>query len=106
MPAEARGHVRKLPSGKWQLRCYDRKGPRAIEATTRRLPRRDARRPRAHDGRARGIRVNAARPLRLLSHVGTPAGVRGGRALRLLDPKPGQARWLEPDACITGGSRL
>jgi integrase len=24
MPAEARGHVRKLPSGKWQLRYYDR----------------------------------------------------------------------------------
>jgi hypothetical protein len=22
MPAEARGHVRKLPSGKWQLRYY------------------------------------------------------------------------------------
>jgi integrase len=28
MPAEARGHVRKLPSGKWQLRYYDRKGVR------------------------------------------------------------------------------
>jgi integrase len=28
MPAEARGHVRKLPSGKWQLRWYDRKGVR------------------------------------------------------------------------------
>jgi hypothetical protein len=28
MPAEARGHVRKLPSGKWQLRYYDRKGER------------------------------------------------------------------------------
>jgi hypothetical protein len=26
MPAEARGHVRKLPSGKWQLRYYDGKG--------------------------------------------------------------------------------
>jgi hypothetical protein len=26
MPAEARGHVRKLPSGKWQLRYYDTKG--------------------------------------------------------------------------------
>jgi integrase len=26
MPAEARGHVRKLPSGKWQLRYYDREG--------------------------------------------------------------------------------
>ena len=26
MPAEARGHVRKLPSGRWQLRYYDRKG--------------------------------------------------------------------------------
>jgi integrase len=26
MPAEARGHVRKLPSGKWQLRYYDSKG--------------------------------------------------------------------------------
>jgi hypothetical protein len=26
MPAEARGHVRKLPSGKWQLRYYDAKG--------------------------------------------------------------------------------
>jgi hypothetical protein len=26
MPAEARGHVRKLPSGKWQLRYYDRDG--------------------------------------------------------------------------------
>ena len=25
MPAEARGHVRKLPSGKWQLRYYDAK---------------------------------------------------------------------------------
>ncbi len=25
MPAEARGHVRKLPSGKWQLRFYDRR---------------------------------------------------------------------------------
>jgi integrase len=28
MPAEARGHVRKLPSGKWQLRWYDRDGRR------------------------------------------------------------------------------
>jgi hypothetical protein len=28
MPAEARGHVRKLPSGKWQLRYYDSKGLR------------------------------------------------------------------------------
>ncbi len=28
MPADARGHVRKLPSGKWQLRWYDRKGVR------------------------------------------------------------------------------
>jgi hypothetical protein len=28
MPAEARGHVRKLPSGKWQLRYYDQKGVR------------------------------------------------------------------------------
>lgn len=28
MPAEARGHVRKLPSGKWQLRWYDRAGRR------------------------------------------------------------------------------
>ena len=28
MPADARGHVRKLPSGKWQLRYYDRKGVR------------------------------------------------------------------------------
>jgi len=28
MPAEARGHVRKLPSGKWQLPWYDRKGVR------------------------------------------------------------------------------
>ena len=28
MPAEARGHVRKLPSGKWQLRWYDREGGR------------------------------------------------------------------------------
>lgn len=28
MPAEARGHVRKLPSGKWQLRYYDSKGAR------------------------------------------------------------------------------
>lgn len=28
MPAEARGHVRKLPSGKWQLRYYDSKGGR------------------------------------------------------------------------------
>jgi integrase len=28
MPAEARGHVRKLPSGKWQLRWYDREGRR------------------------------------------------------------------------------
>jgi integrase len=28
MPAEARGHVRKLPSGKWQLRYYDPKGVR------------------------------------------------------------------------------
>jgi hypothetical protein len=28
MPAEARGHVRKLPSGKWQLRYYDAKGGR------------------------------------------------------------------------------
>jgi integrase len=26
VPAEARGHVRKLPSGKWQLRYYDAKG--------------------------------------------------------------------------------
>jgi hypothetical protein len=26
VPAEARGHVRKLPSGKWQLRYYDKKG--------------------------------------------------------------------------------
>jgi integrase len=26
MPAEARGHVRKLPYGKWQLRYYDAKG--------------------------------------------------------------------------------
>ena len=26
MPAEARGHVRKLPSGKWQLRYYDLEG--------------------------------------------------------------------------------
>jgi integrase len=26
MPADARGHVRKLPSGKWQLRYYDRQG--------------------------------------------------------------------------------
>ncbi len=26
MPAEARGHVRKLPSGKWQLRYYHAKG--------------------------------------------------------------------------------
>jgi integrase len=26
VPAEARGHVRKLPSGKWQLRYYDREG--------------------------------------------------------------------------------
>jgi integrase len=26
MPAEARGHVRKLPSGKWQLRYYDNDG--------------------------------------------------------------------------------
>src|SRR5262245_8184295 len=26
MPAEARGHVRKLPSGKWQLRYYNRNG--------------------------------------------------------------------------------
>ena len=26
MPTEARGHVRKLPSGKWQLRYYDAKG--------------------------------------------------------------------------------
>jgi hypothetical protein len=26
--AEARGHVRKLPSGKWQLRHYDREGRR------------------------------------------------------------------------------
>jgi integrase len=30
MPAEARGHVRKLPSGKWQLRYYDKdRGHRA-----------------------------------------------------------------------------
>jgi hypothetical protein len=28
MPAEARGHARKLPSGKWQLRWYDRHGRR------------------------------------------------------------------------------
>src|SRR5262245_50788940 len=28
MPAEARGHVRKLPSGTWQLRYYDRNGVR------------------------------------------------------------------------------
>lgn len=28
MPADARGHVRKLPSGKWQLRYYDRTGVR------------------------------------------------------------------------------
>lgn len=28
MPAEARGHARKLPSGKWQLRWYDREGRR------------------------------------------------------------------------------
>ena len=28
MPAEARGHVRKLPSGLWQLRYYDRDGMR------------------------------------------------------------------------------
>ena len=28
MPAEARGHVRKLPSGKWQLRYYDPRGGR------------------------------------------------------------------------------
>src|SRR5436189_5187185 len=28
MPAEARGHVRKLASGKWQLRYYDREGRR------------------------------------------------------------------------------
>lgn len=26
MPAEARGHARELPSGKWQLRWYDREG--------------------------------------------------------------------------------
>jgi len=26
MPADARGHVRKLPSGKWQLRYYDKTG--------------------------------------------------------------------------------
>lgn len=28
MPAEARGHTRRLPSGKWQLRWYDRDGRR------------------------------------------------------------------------------
>lgn len=28
MPAEARGHARKLPSGKWQLRYLDREGER------------------------------------------------------------------------------
>lgn len=28
MPAEARGHVRKLPSGRWQLRWYNRDGRR------------------------------------------------------------------------------
>jgi integrase len=28
MPADARGHVRKLPSGKWQLRWYDKAGVR------------------------------------------------------------------------------
>ena len=28
MPAEARGHARKLPSGKWQLRWYDKDGGR------------------------------------------------------------------------------
>jgi hypothetical protein len=28
MPAKARGHVRKLPSGKWQLRYYDSRGGR------------------------------------------------------------------------------
>jgi integrase len=28
MPAEPRGHVRRLPSGKWQLRYYDRDGNR------------------------------------------------------------------------------
>lgn len=28
MPADARGHARKLPSGKWQLRWYDRDGRR------------------------------------------------------------------------------
>jgi len=28
MPAEARGHVRQLPSGKWQLRYNDRNGVR------------------------------------------------------------------------------
>ena len=31
MPAEVRGHVRKLPSGKWQLRYYDRKGGALID---------------------------------------------------------------------------
>src|SRR5215211_618472 len=28
MPADARGHVRRLPSGKWQLRYYDADGAR------------------------------------------------------------------------------
>jgi integrase len=28
MPAEARGHVRKLPSGRWQIRWYDHEGRR------------------------------------------------------------------------------
>jgi integrase len=34
MPAEARGHVRKLPSGKWQLRYYAKGGHRSGGAFT------------------------------------------------------------------------
>jgi len=45
MPAEVRGHVRKLPSGKWQLRYYDRKGGALIDTARQMSARRVRVRP-------------------------------------------------------------
>ena len=40
MPTIQRGHARKLPSGKWQLRYYDADGARHTGGTSRpRAPR-------------------------------------------------------------------
>ena len=88
MPAEARGHARRLASGKWQLRYYDRDGQRqsgGVFATRtealRPLPRRDRTGVHGRPAARRDLTLQELADLFLERH-GTVASPAPSRTLR------------------------